>query len=112
MKQLSLILIFAFIFSTSAATNDSIGTGENLSVDTVAVKSRQETINSGDSLKLLKANFIDSVQKVREKRDHERRKHFLVAGIITGGSAAVTFIVIICVIIAAIVSSPPEPKLG
>lgn len=110
MKRLILPVIFAFVCSTSAATNDSIGISENLGIDTVVVKSKHETVNSGDSLKLLKTNFIDSVQKAKEKRDHERRKHFLVAGIITGCSAAVTVIVVICVIIASIASGPQSTQ--
>ena len=90
MKQLFLILIFAFFCSTFAAVNDSIVPNSVNSNDSAAVKANQQTINYGNSTKYAKSNSIDSAQKAFDK--HEGRKAILVAGI--GVSVAVTLLVV------------------
>jgi hypothetical protein len=91
MKQLFLLTVFAFVCSTFAGTNDSIGVTENLGKDTAVMKSNHQSMSTGDSLKLWKANFIDSMQK---SHTHEKRKHNLIGGIIASVGATVTILLL------------------
>lgn len=79
MKQLSLLLIFAFVCSTFAGPNDSQVTNSVKSNDSTEVKANQQAISNGDSAKYVKSNSIDSAQKAIEK--HKKRKESFIVGI-------------------------------
>jgi hypothetical protein len=72
--------------SAFSRANEIKVASQDLSNDSISVKSNPEMIDNEDSLKHWKANYVDSLQ---QSQDHDKRKHKLVGGIIASGAATV-----------------------